>query len=138
MGLILDSTVFIRAERQGETVRQMLTYVSGMLAEDQEVGVSVITVMELAHGVIRADSRQRQELRLRFVSEVERAVPIYSVTHSIAIRAGFIDGTLTAKGIRVALSDLLIGATALELGYAVATSNPRHFNMIPDLEVIAL
>jgi predicted nucleic acid-binding protein len=30
---------------------------------------------------------------------------------------------------------LLIGATALELGYAVATYNVRHFGMIPDLEV---
>ncbi|HUO09061.1 MAG TPA: PIN domain-containing protein [Phycisphaerae bacterium] len=138
MGLILDSTIFIRAERQGETVRQMLAYVSHILAEDQEIGVSVITLMELAHGVVRADSRERQEPRVRFVADVESAVPIYPVTHSIAIRAGFVDGRLTSKGIRVALSDLLIGATALELGYAVATSNQRHFNMIPDLKVFVL
>jgi predicted nucleic acid-binding protein len=36
---------------------------------------------------------------------------------------------------RVALGDLLIGATALELGYAVATANVRHFQMIPNLVV---
>ncbi len=138
MGLILDSTVFIRTERQGETVRQMLTHVFHILAEDQEVGVSVITLMELAHGVIRADSLERQAPRMRFVADVGRSMPIYPVTHSIALLAGFIDGKLASQGIRVALSDLLIGATALELGYAVATSNQRHFSMIPDLKVFVL
>jgi predicted nucleic acid-binding protein len=34
--------------------------------------------------------------------------------------------------------DLLIGATALEHGYAVVTGNPRHFHLIPGLNVIAL
>jgi predicted nucleic acid-binding protein len=33
------------------------------------------------------------------------------------------------------LPDLLIGATALELGYAVATHNSRHFELIPGLTV---
>jgi predicted nucleic acid-binding protein len=34
--------------------------------------------------------------------------------------------------------DLLIGATALEIGYAVVTANVRHFRLIPGLNVIAL
>jgi predicted nucleic acid-binding protein len=38
-------------------------------------------------------------------------------------------------GTRIALSDLLIGSTALELGYAVVTHNLRHFQMIPNLVV---
>jgi predicted nucleic acid-binding protein len=32
-------------------------------------------------------------------------------------------------------ADLLIGTTAPELGYAVATHNIRHFQLIPDLIV---
>jgi predicted nucleic acid-binding protein len=36
----------------------------------------------------------------------------------------------------VYLSDLLIGVTALELGYSVATRNLRHFKMIPGLSVV--
>ena len=32
--------------------------------------------------------------------------------------------------------DLLIGVTALYLGYAVATLNVRHFQNIPDLQVL--
>jgi len=35
----------------------------------------------------------------------------------------------------MALGDLLIGTTALELGYTVVTHNVRHFQMIPDLVV---
>lgn len=54
---------------------------------------------------------------------------------AIAFRAGRLDGSLQAAGTRVALGDLLIGATALELGYAVATHNVRHFRMIPGLMV---
>ena len=37
--------------------------------------------------------------------------------------------------VRQALGDLLIGATALELGYSAVTHNVRHFRMIPALEV---
>jgi predicted nucleic acid-binding protein len=43
-----------------------------------------------------------------------------------------------AKGVRISLSDLLIGAGALELGYRVGTANVRHFQLIPGLNVIQL
>ena len=43
-----------------------------------------------------------------------------------------------AKGISLPLSDLIIGACALELGYAVATENTRDFNRIADLTVLVL
>ena len=36
------------------------------------------------------------------------------------------------------LSDLLIGASALELGYGVGTANVRHLQLIPGLNVIPL
>jgi predicted nucleic acid-binding protein len=51
-----------------------------------------------------------------------------------------LDSTLliAARGISLALADLLIGVTVLELGYILATGNLRHFRMIPGLNVIAL
>src|SRR6266567_4032861 len=36
---------------------------------------------------------------------------------------------------RQSVSDLLIGVTALEIDYAVATHNMRHFRLIPNLAV---
>ena len=44
----------------------------------------------------------------------------------------------TEELINLPLADLIIGATAVELGYAVATSNLRHFNRIPGLRVVQL
>jgi predicted nucleic acid-binding protein len=35
----------------------------------------------------------------------------------------------------VPFADLIIGASALELGYAIATHNVRHFRLIPGLDV---
>jgi predicted nucleic acid-binding protein len=42
---------------------------------------------------------------------------------------------MQAAGTRIALADLLIGSTALELGFAVATANARHFGLIPKLVI---
>ena len=66
------------------------------------------------------------------------ALPIHPVTVPIALRVGQIDGESQAKGVRVPLADLLIGGTALELEYGVATANLRHFQKIPGLTVVPL
>jgi len=64
-------------------------------------------------------------MRQQFLNELTTALPVHPVSVPVALRAGQIDGENTAKGVRVVLSDLLIGVTALELGYRVATANPR-------------
>ena len=61
---------------------------------------------------------------------------MHPVTLDIARMAGRIEGQQEAKGIRVAFEDLLIGATALHLGYTVAAFNLRHFQNIPGLSVM--
>ena len=66
------------------------------------------------------------------------AVPVHPVTAVAALRAGRIDGQSQAKGIRIPLSDLLIGVTALEIGYRIGTHNVRHFQLIPGLDVVPL
>ena len=62
MRLILDSSVLVAAERQGQNARQMLAPVAGKIAET-EIGVSVVTLMELAHGATRADTPERKAKR---------------------------------------------------------------------------
>ena len=133
MGLILDSSVLIAAERQGQNARQMLAAISGK-AGNTDIAVSVVTLIELAHGAARADTSLRKEKRLQFIQELLTALPMHPITVSLALRVGQIDGENQAKGIP--LSDLLIGVTALELGYSVATGNLRHFQMIPGLSVV--
>jgi predicted nucleic acid-binding protein len=137
VGLILDSSVLIAAERQGLNARQALAEIA-VRAAGEDVAVSVVTLIELAHGVARANTPQRMATRRQFLNELMTALPMQPVTISIALRAGQIDGENAAQGIRLALSDLLIGVTALELGYRVATANLRHFQMVPGLEIVSL
>jgi tRNA(fMet)-specific endonuclease VapC len=135
MGLILDSSVLIAAERQGQNARQMLATIARTTA-DTEIALSVVTLIELAHGAARADTAQRKQNRQQFVQELLTALPIHPVTVPVAPRVGRIDGESQSKGVRLPLADLLIGVTALELGCSVATGNLRHFQRIPGLTVM--
>jgi len=132
VGLILDSSVVIAAERLGQTAYQMLEDI-GLQGSDPEIAVSVVTVLELAHGITRADTPQRRVRRQQFFDDLLVGMPIHPVTVPIALRAGQIDGQMQAAGTRIALADLLIGVTALELGHHVATANTRHFQTIHGL-----
>jgi predicted nucleic acid-binding protein len=135
VGLILDSSVLIASERKGQNARQTLTEIA-VRAAGEDVAMSVVTLIELAHGVARANTPQRKATRRQFLNELMTALPVHPVTVPVALRAGQIDGENTAQGVRVALSDLLIGVTALELGYRVATANVRHFQMVPGLGIV--
>ena len=137
MGLLLDSSVLISEERKGRNAQQAMAEIA-LRAAGEDVAVSIVTVIELAHGVVRANTAARKSTRQQFLNELMTIIPIHQVTIPIALRTGQIDGESTAKGIRIALADLLIGVTALELGYRVATSNLRHFQMIPGLGVVHL
>src|ERR1017187_5658711 len=127
MGLIVDSSEAISAERLGLTAYQMVERIA-RLGGDEEIAVSVVSVLELAHGVARAESPPRRVKRQQFLDDLLAEIPVHPVTVPITLRAGQLDGRMQATGKRAALADLLIGATALELGYSVLTSNRRHFD----------
>lgn len=105
-------------------------------AGNTEIAISVVTLIELAHGAARADTLQRKAKRQQCIQELITALPVHPVIVPVGLRTGQIDGENQAKGIRIPRSDLLIGATALELGYGVATGNLRHFQMISGLSVV--
>jgi predicted nucleic acid-binding protein len=58
------------------------------------------------------------------------------VTEFTAEFVARIGGEQAAKGINLPLGDLIIGACALELGYAIGTGNLRDFRRIPGLKII--
>jgi predicted nucleic acid-binding protein len=62
-------------------------------------------------------------------------VPVYPSTTELARKAGRIDAEQQERGMRIAFQDLLIGVSAVAIGYGVLTSNLRHFQMIPGLVV---
>jgi predicted nucleic acid-binding protein len=55
---------------------------------DTEVSLSVVTLIELAHGAARADTAERKAKRQQFIQELFTALPLYPVTASVALRAG--------------------------------------------------
>lgn len=134
MGLILDSSVLIAAERRGETVAQLLKHIFS-LAGNQETALSAVALVELVHGIYRANTPQIRARREGFIEELLADVPVHPLTRQVAFLAGRIDAEQQSQGVKIPFQDLLIGATALHLGYAVVTGNPRHFQKIPDLTV---
>jgi predicted nucleic acid-binding protein len=56
VGLILDSSIIISAERKGKSVREILEQVRTTYGE-VDLGLSVVTVAELMHGAYRAQRR---------------------------------------------------------------------------------
>src|ERR1700690_2282499 len=137
MGLILDSSVVIAAERRGETVEQLIEKIVNVTG-DQEAALSAIGLTELIHGIYRA---QTPEIRLRresFLNELLADLTVYPYTKETALLAGKIDGEQQSRGVVIPFGDLLIGATALEVGYSLLTANVRHFRLIPGLTVVPL
>jgi len=137
MGLILDSSILIASERGGKSVRQILERVRAAQGET-EAGLSAVTIVELTHGIYRAKAEADRERRQAFVEELCRDMIVYPVTLEIARLAGKIEGEQAARGVSIAFEDLLIGTTALYLGYAVATLDVQHFRLIPGLSVVQL
>jgi tRNA(fMet)-specific endonuclease VapC len=91
---------------------QTLAAISSQLG-NSEIALSVLTLLELAHGAARADSAQRKSMREQFIQELLTALPVHPITAAVALRTGQIDGENQAKGLRLPLANLLIGVTAL-------------------------
>ena len=136
MGLILDSSIVIAAERRGDTPEQLVEQAIRW-AGNQEAALSSIGLTELVHGIYRANSEQARLRRQSFVEELRAALTVYPYTDETALLAGQIDGEQAARGIVIPFPDLLIGATALSLNFSVLTTNLRHFKLIPGLDVVS-
>lgn len=91
VGLILDSSVIITGERRGYSVRKILEQLQATHG-DIEMGVSVVTIVELTHGIQRAADEQRRQRRQAFVDELIRDVPVHPVNLEIARLAGRVEG----------------------------------------------
>jgi predicted nucleic acid-binding protein len=137
MGLVLDSSVLIGAEREAKPVSTLLATFDQQHGES-EIVLSSITVIELEHGLHRAHTVGQATNRRNYLDTVFAAIPVESFTREMAQIAAKMDADARKAGKVIPFSDLLIGATALRFGYAVGTRNPRHFQMIPNLKVLWL
>ena len=137
MGVILDSSVLIAGERRKDTVCEVLERIE-VACGKTSAALSAVTAVELTHGIYRAKTDADRKRRETFVEELFRAVAVHPLTLEVARLAGRIHGEQMGHGVNIDFPDLLIGATALYLGFAVVTLNVRQFQQIPGLSVVQL
>ena len=137
LGIVLDSSILIAAERRRMRPEQAIETVQKTVGEVPIVLCS-LTVAEIGHGIYRADTPETRSRRRKFLDELKATVPIHPVTEATAEIVARIGGEQAAKGVNLPLGDLIIGACALELGYAIGTSNVRDFSRIPGLNIVQL
>jgi tRNA(fMet)-specific endonuclease VapC len=133
---VLDTSVLIDAARRGRNVHQTLEVLP--VDRGDEVVIASVTLMELAHGVVRGRTYAVRQNHQAFVDDLRAALRVVQMNDEIAIRAGTIDGTLRLSGQMIGMADAMIAATALECGFDVATLNDKHFEMIEGLRLIQL
>ena len=136
MGLILDTSLLIAGERRGDTVAELLLQVRNAF-QVVDVAVSAMSVVELTHGIYRARTETQRHSRRMYATDLFDGIIVHPVSLEIAELAGRIEGEQANRGYSIAIEDLLIGATALYIGFGVATLNAKHFELIPDLQVLS-
>jgi predicted nucleic acid-binding protein len=137
LGILLDTSVLIGIERTlgRSSAEARLDDLAGLLPTEAEMGISAVTASELLHGVHRANSARRPA-REAYVEAVLRTFPAFPFDLPVARIHGHLWADLAAGGIRIGPHDLIVAATAIAKGWAVATLNGKEFCRVPGLTVI--
>src|SRR5688500_11008201 len=96
------------------------------------LAISIITYGEIYDGIYHGRDSARHEQGFR---QFLRSVPVLTLNRAIAKRFARIRGHLRQTGQIIGDPDILIGATAIEHDLIVITSNRRHFQRIPGLNL---
>lgn len=131
MGAVIDSSVLIAAERGRLDLESVLRAYG-----DEPVAIAAITASELLHGIHRAVEASQRSRREAFVERLLAELPLIPFDLVVARVHARLSAELAAKGSTVGAHDLLIGATALAVGYDVATRDERSFPRIPGVNVL--
>ena len=130
MAALVDTSVLIDAERGAVDF-------GGLVASygAEPIAVAAVTAAELLHGVqrLRGIKRARAE---QFVEAVLELLPVQPFDLQAARVHAALSVELAERGTPVGPHDLLIAATAVSLGYDVATRDLRSFPKVRGLKVL--
>ncbi|MGH7199277.1 MAG: type II toxin-antitoxin system VapC family toxin [Planctomycetaceae bacterium] len=100
-------------------------------ADHHQYTFSAITRFEVLRGLLvrRTTVRAAEFQRLCLMSQ------ILPLTDAVIDRAAVVYADLHRRGALIGDCDILIAATALEQGLALATNNEAHFGRIPGLTI---
>lgn len=143
MGTIVDTTFFVSLERAKQSREMARSGISigerllEVLGADDEAAIAAISASELLHGVHRA-SAEHHARREAFVETILSAIPVVAFDLLAARAHARLWSDLAAQGRDVGSHDRLVAATAISIGWRVATANVRHFERIRGLEVLGI
>jgi tRNA(fMet)-specific endonuclease VapC len=127
LATLIDSSVLIAAERGQLNFDAM--------AAEEDVAISAVTASELLHGVHRARTPAQRHRRQAFVEGLMAQLPVIAFDLIVAQVLASLWADLAKRAVAVGERDLMIGATAIAKGYAIATRDERSFPKIPGLKV---
>ncbi len=102
------------------------------LSEYPSVNLSILTYFEIVSGLKHRDAQQRLE---RFIAFVKKNTLLYLTEQSVLI-SGDLYAQLRKTGNPIDDIDLLIAGIALENQLVLVTNNRKHFERIPQLEIM--
>jgi len=130
MEIILDADVIIGGERgQLDLAAWLASH------PDDNFEIFAITVAELWHGVERASPAHRIR-RAQYLRAVLDVFPIVPYTEQVAYQHARLWTILESSGTMIGAYDLIVAATALDRGSAVATYKRRHFSRVEGLRIL--
>lgn len=128
MKYMLDTNICIGLIRQKpqKLIRRLTR------CEPGEVGVSSITIAELAHGANKSD---QIEQNLSALDQFLLPIEIAYFDQPASAAYGIVRAYLEREGKTIGSMDMLIGAHALSLGVVLVTNNTDEFQRIPKLKI---
>lgn len=125
--LILDTNALIQLDRHGEDVTG--------ISESDDIAIAAVTLAELRHGVLAADTARRQA-REQFVEDVEETIEVLPYTRSTATAHGALLDHVRRSGKPRGAHDLIIAAHARQTGRQVVSLDVKaRFSDLPGVRM---
>jgi len=130
VALLVDADVIIQAERKAFDFDAWLR-----AHPDEEIKLAAITVAELWRSVERATGVHRAR-RQKYLQRVLTVFEIVPYTEKAAVEHARLWADADTAGQRISPHDLMLAATAREIGATIITSNTKRFAAVPGLTVL--
>ena len=110
---------------------QVLPHARSYLGDHGQLTISIVTRYEVLRGL----KAKRAKVQVAAFDALCGTLEIVALSDAMIERAADIYAELHQRGRMIGDADILIAATAIEIGCGLATNNEAHFSRIPGLAV---
>ncbi len=130
----LDTTFLVDVLRGSEQAKE----VEERLAKQHaQITVAAPSVMELVKGLyLDAAAQNVKEQERSHILDILSSFVVLSLDQRSAILAGEIEAMLVNNGLMLDVEDIMIAAIAITHGEPLITRNTKHFERIPNLNIL--